>query len=338
MSGPVLRIEGVSKRFGSGPAAVTAVDALDLEVQQGEFLSILGPSGCGKTTLMRLIAGLERADAGRIEIAGQVVHEAGGPVDVPPNQRGLSMVFQSSAIWPHMTVQQNVAFPLQSQRAALGLRRRDIAARAVEALSQVAMADQAGQSAATLSGGQRQRVALARALVTSPRLVLLDEPLSSLDAKLKERLRDLLIELQTRSHICFIQVTHDQADALSMSHRIAVMKDGRLRQLGTPREVYERPTDRFVADFVGVGNVIELPEGPVVIRPEAVEISLEQHQGQGWYAGIVQMVRYQGSLTQVSVQTKLGVIHAQTGPGPDLAAGRQVSVRIDVSRGARLQT
>jgi putrescine transport system ATP-binding protein len=239
----LLEIAGASKRFG----ATLAVDDVSLSVECGELFALLGPSGCGKTTLLRMIAGLETPDSGRILIDG---------VDItarPPYARPVNMMFQSYALFPHMDVAGNIAFGLRQE----GMGRRHIAARVGEMLALVQMSDYGARRPHELSGGQRQRVALARALAKMPKLVLLDEPLAALDRKLRQETRLELIGIQERVGTAFLVVTHDQEEALGVASRIAVMNRGRLVQIGTPAEIYERPGSRFVADFVGEVNLFE---------------------------------------------------------------------------------
>jgi iron(III) transport system ATP-binding protein len=235
---------------------VLALDGVTFDVRPGELFTLLGPSGCGKTTTLRSIAGLERPDSGTISIGGEALFDASRGIRVPANSRNLGMVFQSYAIWPHMTVFKNVAFPLE----VLPRRRRPGRAateeRVRKVLEAVELGDFAHRPATKLSGGQQQRLALARALVIEPRLMLLDEPLSNLDAKLRESMRFELKRMQRELGLTAIYVTHDQGEALAMSSRIAVMNAGRIVQIGKPREVYEHPNCRFVADFIGVTNFL----------------------------------------------------------------------------------
>ena len=238
-----LRVSAVTKRFG----AFTALDAVSLEVEKGRLVCFLGPSGCGKTTLLRVIAGLEAQDAGSIEIAGRDVSH------LPPAQRDFGIVFQSYALFPNLTVTQNVGYGLVNRRMG----RRQIAERVSELLALVGMPEQGTKYPAQLSGGQQQRVALARALASSPSLLLLDEPLSALDARVRVRLRDEIKTLQRRLGITTIMVTHDQEEALAMADRIVVMNRGRVEQVGTPAETYGRPASAFVADFVGAMNMLD---------------------------------------------------------------------------------
>lgn len=241
MSEPLIRIKNLTKKFG----AAAAVDGVSLEIYDGEFLALLGPSGCGKTTLLRMLGGFENPTAGEITMEGRDLSP------LPPNKRPLNMVFQSYAVFPHMNVRDNIAYGLKMD----GLPKGEIRTRTDEALALVRLEDYAGRFSRQLSGGQRQRVALARALVKRPRVLLLDEPLSALDAKLREAMQTELVKLQHAVGITFVVVTHDQDEALSMAERIAVMESGKIRQLDTPRNLYESPGSRFVADFIGRMNI-----------------------------------------------------------------------------------
>src|SRR4051794_19204330 len=240
-----VRLAGVRKVFGE----VAAVDGVDLEVQRGEFFTLLGPSGSGKTTCLRMIAGFERPDEGRVELAGRDV------TGLPPFERDVNTVFQDYALFPHMTIGENIAYGLKVKRVSREERR----SRVSEALAMVRLEGFEGRRPGQLSGGQRQRVALARALINRPRVLLLDEPLGALDLKLRQQLQVELKRIQQEVGITFIYVTHDQDEALSMSDRIAVMDDGHVIQVGSPHEVYDEPESRFVAGFVGVSNLLELP-------------------------------------------------------------------------------
>ncbi len=282
-----LELEDLEKRYGT----TAVVRGVSLRVRAGELVSLLGPSGCGKTTTLRAVAGLERPDAGRISIDGRVVDGPG--VHVPPEARKLGMVFQSYAVWPHKRVRENVAYPLQRQ----GVRGAELSRRVDEALGWVRLSAFAERLPHALSGGQRQRVALARALVSRPRVLLLDEPLSNLDAALKEELRAELAALRNRLEMTLLYVTHDQAEALALSDRVAVMNHGVLEQVDTPERLYLDPATPFVAGFVGGANVLEgrvegrallvdgarfaLPDGldappgrvKLIVRPEDFELS-----------------------------------------------------------------
>ncbi len=234
---------------------VKAAQDVSFSVPEGQLFTLLGPSGCGKTTTLRSIAGLERPRAGEISVKDRVVYSSAKNVFVAPNRRGFGMVFQSYAIWPHMNVFQNAAFPLEVGDRRYS--RAQIRENVMRVLEAVQLAELADREATKLSGGQQQRLALARALVMEPALLLLDEPLSNLDAKLREKMRFELKRLQRELRITTVYVTHDQSEALALSHQIAVMHEGRIQQIGSPRDIYERPGNQFVADFVGSSNFIE---------------------------------------------------------------------------------
>ena len=243
-----LSVQDLVKMFGTE----RAVDTIQFEVQQGEFLTLLGPSGCGKTTTLMCIAGLHQPDGGEIWLDGDCLTSVAQGHYQPPEKRGIGMVFQSYAIWPHMTVAQNVAYPLEVQNVPKAEREDRVA----EALRRVQLLEFADRPAPNLSGGQQQRVALARAMVFNPRLLLFDEPLSNLDAKLREEMRVELKRLQQTIGITSIYVTHDQAEALVLSDRIIAMNRGKIEQSGNPRAIYSQPANRFVSDFIGVANLL----------------------------------------------------------------------------------
>jgi spermidine/putrescine transport system ATP-binding protein len=242
--GIACEIRDVVKEFGAGPGAVRALDGVSLDIRENEFFTLLGPSGCGKTTMLRLIAGFEAVSAGHIRLHGEEI------ADLPPNKRPVNTVFQHYALFPHMTVADNVAFGLRRLRKP----ESEVGRRVQEMLDLVQLGAMGARRPGELSGGQQQRVALARALAPSPRILLLDEPLSALDLKLRQAMRIELKQLQENTGITFVFVTHDQDEALSMSDRIAVMSAGRVQQIGTAGEIYEHPVNRFVAEFIGDSN------------------------------------------------------------------------------------
>jgi iron(III) transport system ATP-binding protein len=257
----LLSIQALMKSFPAGRAEkhgrVHAVDGVSLEVDEGELFTLLGPSGCGKTTTLRCIAGLELPDQGEISVAGRTLFSSQRGTRIPASERGLGMVFQSYAIWPHMNVFDNVAFPLKVLPRRTRPPRAVLRERVDRVLAVVKLDHLSARQATALSGGQQQRLALARALIMEPPLLLLDEPLSNLDAKLREDMRFELKRLQRELGITGVYVTHDQTEALAMSNRVAVMREGKIEQVGHPREVYESPNSHFVADFIGTSNFID---------------------------------------------------------------------------------
>jgi spermidine/putrescine transport system ATP-binding protein len=322
--GGSIAIRGLHKEFEGGSVAV---DGIDLEIGSGEFFSLLGPSGCGKTTTLRMLAGFEQPSSGQILIDGVDVAQT------PPHKRPVNTVFQSYALFPHMDVFKNVEYGLRWTDVPKSARKPKVDA----ALELVQMTEYAGRKPNQLSGGQQQRIALARALVLEPSVLLLDEPLGALDAKLRHSLRAQLTELQRRVGITFVFVTHDQEEALEMSDRLAVMSKGKIMQIGAPREIYQFPTSEFVADFLGVANLMdvqvlgagdadgvgpvqlgeftvdaEIPDGyrpgpgRAVIRPESVYLEEGEASGDNRLPGMVERVVYLGSTSQVFVRLPSG--------------------------------
>ena len=289
-----MELTGVSKRYGE----VTAVDSIDLEVASGEFFTMLGPSGSGKTTTLRMIAGFEEPDAGKVHLSGQDV------TGIPPYDRAVNTVFQDYALFPHMTVAENVEYGLKVE----GADKSDRETRAAEALEMVRLPEYGSRKHSELSGGQQQRVALARAIINRPKVLLLDEPLGALDLKLREQMQVELKRIQGEVGITFIYVTHDQDEALTMSDRIAVFNEGHIEQTGTPTEIYEHPVNPFVANFVGVSNLIERDGKTFTIRPEKIQL-LEGSGGKGGLTteqGRIEDVAYVGMVTRYTVALDSG--------------------------------
>jgi ABC-type Fe3+/spermidine/putrescine transport system ATPase subunit len=314
MSEKALRLAGIEKRYG----ATAAVAGIDLEVRDGEFLTLLGPSGCGKTTTLGLIAGFFPPSAGEIFLKGRPV------AGLPPFRRDIGVVFQDYALFPHMTAGENIAFGLKMRNLASG----EISARVREALGLVQLSGLENRRPLELSGGQRQRVALARALVIRPAVLLLDEPLSNLDLKLREEMRVEIAGLQRRLGITTVFVTHDQGEALVMSDRIAVMNAGRIEQLGRPSEVYERPATRFVAEFIGRMNFFARDGKVVAIRPERAELSVEKPAGKFALQGTLRHVLYLGATLEYHLDLQngeRGLVEAPNhGGAPKFQAGERV--------------
>jgi spermidine/putrescine transport system ATP-binding protein len=345
VAGGSIELSGLTKRFSE-----IAVDNIDLTVASGEFFSLLGPSGCGKTTTLRLIAGFEQPTSGRILLDGVDVS------DVPPHRRNVNTVFQSYALFPFLTVSDNVAFGLRHRKLA----KTDVQRRVDDALELVKMTSYAKRRPGQLSGGQQQRVALARALVLNPAVLLLDEPLGALDAKLRRSLKVELKALQERVGITFLYVTHDQEEALTMSDRLAVMNAGKIVQIGTPRQVYEEPADTYVADFLGAANLMEIEvvsagspaavrlgdwalsaqrceatttgTAHAVIRPERVRIEAHGSPGENRVPAMVERVVFLGAATQVMLRLAPGIpvqaLMQNDGQRPDLAQGTPVHAHL----------
>ena len=349
-----IEVDRLEIRYGS----VVAVHDVSFVVQPGEQLTLLGPSGCGKTTTLRALAGLERPSGGTIRIGGQVMYAGAQGIDIPAEKRGLSMVFQSYAIWPHMTVFDNVAYGLRVRRRP----RAEIATRVREALELVQMGAYADRRASQLSGGQQQRVALARACAFSPLVVLFDEPLSNLDAKLRADMRIELRELQHRLGVTSVYVTHDLEEALAMSDRIVVMRDGVIAQEGTPADIYDRPRNEFVADFVGSANLVrgrlrpDLARGGLIAMETAsgqivhgdrcgrtggaeptfsirtVHVRFSQARPEGtvnvWPVQVRRCV-FQGDFTQIHVLWGESELVIRSAAAPMVAAGHEAWISVD---------
>jgi iron(III) transport system ATP-binding protein len=355
-------IKGLSKSFGAGAADVAAVADLALDIKDNQFVTLLGPSGCGKTTTLRLIAGYMTPDAGTIEVAGRLLSSPQGVVS--PEGRGMGMVFQNYAVWPHKTVFENVVFGLKLRKLPAAAARRKVE----EMLALVNLGGLDQRYPGELSGGQQQRVALARSLVVEPDILLLDEPLSNLDAKLRERMRVELKQLQRRTGITFVYVTHDQAEALALSDQIAVMSGGRLQQYGTPFEVYAHPANRTVADFMGLVNLVAgrvrdlgpagakielapdfmldvagtsglsgktLAVGESVdlaIRPENIRLAGAGMSATGPLATVSGHV-FLGNISEYEVTLRSGpVLRVQTHPLQRFAIGDQVAITVDATQ------
>jgi spermidine/putrescine transport system ATP-binding protein len=311
---PDVQLRAVTKRFG----ALTAVDAVDLDVTPGEFLTLLGPSGCGKTTTLRMVAGFEEPTAGEILIGGR------SAVGLPPYRRDVNTVFQQYALFPHLSVLDNVAYGLKQR----GLPKGERKAKAREALELVQLPQLAERKPKQLSGGQQQRVALARALVMEPKVLLLDEPLGALDLKVRKQLQIELKRIQERVGITFVYVTHDQEEALAMSDRVAVMNAGRIEQLGRPREIYDSPATPFVADFIGETNFVRVNGKTVAVRPERMAVARAPRDGavRGGVRGEVVTAMVVGPLLQWVVRTEAGeellVRQQRTGNGDTESLGQ----------------
>jgi iron(III) transport system ATP-binding protein len=355
----MIRVQSLRKSFKTQEGGINALNDISFEVKTGSFFTLLGPSGCGKTTTLRSVAGLERPDQGEITIGNQLVFSSSQGVFVPGNKRDIGMVFQSYAIWPHMTVYKNVAYPLKAKHRP----REEIKEKVRAALKLVGMEELEDRLAPRLSGGQQQRVALARALVAEPQVLLLDEPLSNLDAKLRNQMRWELKDLQNRLGTTTLYVTHDQVEALAISDEIALMNRGKIIQIGTPPEIYGSPVNEFAADFIGAANIIhgELIDGPdekgharvktplgelsatqkwrkdqlgkevlVAFRPEEVSIFTEgQPAGRdNVLKGEIQGFTYLGEATEFHVAVGNHKIQAKGEPGMKLQRGAAVYLEI----------
>lgn len=344
-------VDSLTKRLSGIPV----IDGLSLRIERGEFVALLGPSGCGKTTLLRLIAGFLAPDAGTIAVNGRLLSTPDR--NVPPESRGMGMVFQSYAVWPHLSVFDNVAYGLRARHIAEGLVRTRVA----DAIERLGLSALARRFPHGLSGGQQQRVALARSLVVEPEILLLDEPLSNLDAALRESAREELKRMQRESNGTFVYVTHDRTEALATSDRIAVLCRGRLAQVGTPRDLYARPSSLFVAEALGAANALpvisvmqaddalrvvlsagaELTAMPplggnrldrsgrdltVVVRPENVELNGSRRDGANVFEGAVAELAFLGDRTEVQVACAVGLVRAYAPDGSSFQEGERVHV------------
>ena len=350
---PMLRLRDLSRQFGS----VLAVNHIDLDVRTGEVLTLLGPSGCGKSTTLRMIAGLEKPNSGDIWLEDRLISSSSRRINIAAEKRGFGMVFQSYAVWPHMTVFDNVAFPLVLRR----LKKEEVRERVLSTLDLLGLGGLAERYATMLSGGQQQRVALARAIVYNPRVLLLDEPLSNLDAALREQMRVELRTLQQRLGITSIFVTHDQAEAMVLSDRIVVMNQGVIEEIGQPHEIYERPHSRFTMDFVGrinylpgrvtvaspddllvqvealgaapvrcapVADVLAGDEVLLCVRPEEVGLTAAGGLGEAGWRGVIQVAAYLGDRVEYVVRVGDLELRTSAPPTPRLSEGAVVAVTL----------
>ncbi len=358
----MLSVRNLNTEYRSeGGEVVRAAREVSFEVPEGKLFTLLGPSGCGKTTTLRSIAGLERPRSGEITLGGRAVYDSGRKIFITPNERNIGMVFQSYAIWPHMSVFENAAFPLKVGRRKFSA--KDLREKVMRVLAIVAMDALAERPATNLSGGQQQRLALARALVMEPQLLLLDEPMSNLDAKLREHMRFELKRIQRETGVTTVYVTHDQAEALALSHEIAVMNEGSIIQIGSPHEIYERPRSRFVADFIGRTNLLEgrvvsaagngfyrvgtalgeltassadaLRSGDAVtlsIRPEAIALSEERPQGPNVCAGTVSSQVFLGDIVDFQVSVGTQPVLARAHPSLRASVGDSIFLSISTEK------
>jgi len=350
---PYLRVEALVKGYAGEGHELAAVNGISFSVPRGRLFTLLGPSGCGKSTTLRCLAGLERPERGLVVVDGRTYVDTAANVFVAPEKRGIGMVFQSYAIWPHMTVYENVAYALEVKK----IPKNEIRPRVMRALELVGLEGLANRPAPKLSGGQQQRVALARAVVGRPSLLLFDEPLSNLDAKLRERMRHEIRDLQQRLDITTVYVTHDQTEALAISDRIAVMEAGKILAVGTPREIYGAPASRFVADFVGMTNIVRgraiaaaRPDGTgeaevafgrvrcrfegalgpgdpvdVLIRPENILVSRERPApAENVWQAAVEGVTFLGECQDSTVRVREQRLRIRVHPGLELRAGQEV--------------
>ena len=352
----MINIRGLEKSFRTRQGRVDALRSINLEVGEGEFCVLLGPSGCGKTTTLRCVAGLERPDNGEIEIAGELVNSATRRIYIPTERRDLGMVFQSYAIWPHMNVFQNVAFPLTQGHKRFA--KTEVATKVRTALKRVQLDGLEDRPATDLSGGQQQRVAMARAMVTEPKILLMDEPLSNLDARLREQMRVELRKITKSIGVTTLYVTHDQAETLSLGDRVCVMNAGEILQIASPNEVYARPANLFVAQFVGEMNFFDgkvagaghvespfgliaacLPTGvsdgaavTLAIRPEHVKVSPSSSYGIAGNIGKVTSRNYLGDAALAEVEINGVTLLAKLAGDMDLIIGQNAGVELPAHR------
>ena len=357
----MLSVRGLNTEYPTEHGPVRAARDVAFDVPEGKLFTLLGPSGCGKTTTLRSIAGLERPQSGEITLGGRVVYSSAARIFIAPNERNIGMVFQSYAIWPHMSVFENAAFPLRVGRRRLS--GKEVTDRVMRVLGIVAMEHLADRPATNLSGGQQQRLALARALVMEPQLLLLDEPMSNLDAKLRERMRFELKKIQRDTGVTTVYVTHDQTEALALSHEIAVMNEGSIIQVGTPRDIYERPRSRFVADFIGRTNLLDAQvvcaDGPgsfrvrtalgelrassadglqageavtLSIRPEDIELTEERPDGPNVCAGTVSAKVFLGDTVDFQVAVSNQLVLATAHPTLRTPIGDPIYLRIGTDK------
>jgi iron(III) transport system ATP-binding protein len=348
-----VELHAITKIFEKN---TVAVDNFSVSINDGEFLTLLGPSGCGKTTTLRMIAGFIEPSGGTISLGGQIMSDPQHGIFVPPEKRKIGMVFQSYAVWPHMHILDNVAYPLKIKNIPKTERYKH----AEEVLELVRLEGLGRRYPSQLSGGQQQRVALARALIMRPQVMLLDEPLSNLDAKLREEMRFEIKELQVKTGVTIIYVTHDQAEAMAMSDRIVVMNEGRIHQIGTPEEIYRKPSDQFVADFVGLINFIPcqtdkgadgvvirvnneeifykspLPSGSskatvLAVRPENIHLEKKRCSEPGSLYGTIERATYLGNITDYLVNVGSHKIRVQRSGFADLGPDDQVKLTIEAA-------
>ncbi len=354
----MIRVDHLRMNYRSGGETVAAAQDVSLHIEQGQFYTLLGPSGCGKTTTLRCVAGLEEPDQGEITVGDDLVFSSKTGAWIPPHRRNIGMVFQSYAIWPHMSVFENVAFPLVNDGGRLA--HEEVRRRVLEALALVKLESYANRPAPHLSGGQQQRLALARALVGEPRVLLLDEPLSNLDAKLREEMRIELRDLSKRLNVTTLFVTHEQLEALSMSDMVAVMKDGKIVQAGTPAQIYAEPRSAFVAQFIGCTNIISgsvreragrhvLAQTPmgllwsvpfsqsddviVSIRPEDVElVGHGEVDADNVFEGQVERVIFLGECVEAHMRIGPQAFTLRLHPAQAPQAGQSLRVRLSRDR------